>query len=71
MPGTEGDLTYVQDHPDGFAILALDTLDTPLSSPSTGMASLYNDVAERVGGGRSGGAQGSLIWGPLIWGLPG
>lgn len=39
-------LTYVRDHPDGFAILAQ---DRPLSSPSTGMASLLNDVAERVG----------------------
>lgn len=39
-------LTYVRDQPDGFAILAQ---DTPLSSPSTGMASLLNDVAERVG----------------------
>ena len=39
-------LTYVKDQPDGFAILAH---DTPLSSPSTGMASLLNDVAERVG----------------------
>ncbi|MEJ7602146.1 MAG: TetR/AcrR family transcriptional regulator [Kofleriaceae bacterium] len=39
-------LTYVKDHPDGFAILAH---DTPLVSPNTGMASLLNDVAERVG----------------------
>ena len=39
-------LTYVKDHPDGFAILAH---DTPLVSPSTGMASLLNDLAERVG----------------------
>jgi AcrR family transcriptional regulator len=39
-------LTYVKDHPEGFAILAH---DTPLSSPSTGMASLLTDVAERVG----------------------
>ena len=38
-------LTYVKDHPDGFAILAH---DTPLSSPTIGMASLLNDVAERV-----------------------
>ena len=38
-------LTYVRDQPDGFAILAQ---DRPLSS-STGMASLLNDVAERVG----------------------
>lgn len=39
-------LTYVRDQPDGFAILAQ---DRPLSSPSTGMQSLLNDVAERVG----------------------
>ena len=39
-------LTYVKDHPDGFAILAH---DTPMSSPKTGMASLLEDVAERVG----------------------
>ena len=39
-------LTYVRDQPDGFAILAQ---DTPLSSKSSGMASLLNDVAERVG----------------------
>ncbi len=38
-------LTYVKDHPDGFAILAH---DTPLSSPTIGMASLLNDVGERV-----------------------
>ena len=38
-------LTYVRDQPVGFAILAQ---DRPLSS-STGMASLLNDVAERVG----------------------
>ena len=38
-------LTYVRDQPDGFAILAQ---DTPLSSPSSGMASLLNDVAARV-----------------------
>ena len=38
-------LTYVRDQPAGFAILAQ---DRPLSS-STGMASLLNDVAERVG----------------------
>jgi AcrR family transcriptional regulator len=38
-------LTYVRDQPDGFAILAQ---DRPLTSPSTGMASLLNDVAERV-----------------------
>jgi AcrR family transcriptional regulator len=39
-------LAYVRDHPDGFAILAH---DTPLTSPSTGMASLLTDVAKRVG----------------------
>lgn len=38
-------LTYVKDHPDGFAILAH---DSPLTK-KTGMASLLNDVAERVG----------------------
>jgi AcrR family transcriptional regulator len=39
-------LTYVRDQPDGFAILAQ---DRPLSSPASGMQSLLNDVAERVG----------------------
>jgi AcrR family transcriptional regulator len=39
-------LTYVRDQPEGFAILAQ---DRPLSSPSAGMQSLLNDVAERVG----------------------
>lgn len=39
-------LTYVRDQPDGFAVLAQ---DRPLSAPSSGMASLLNDVAERVG----------------------
>ena len=39
-------LMYVKDHPDGFAILAH---DTPLTSSTTGMASLLTDVAERVG----------------------
>lgn len=39
-------LTYVQDQPDGFAILAQ---DRPLTSPASGMQSLLNDVAERVG----------------------
>ena len=40
-------LTYVRDQPDGFAILAQ---DTPLHAASSGgMASLLNDVAERVG----------------------
>ena len=40
-------LTYVKDHPDGFAIL---THDRPVASAGTGMSSLLNDVAERVGG---------------------
>jgi AcrR family transcriptional regulator len=35
-------LTYVRDHPEGFAILSHDR-------PGTGMASLLTDVAERVG----------------------
>ncbi len=40
-------LTYVKDHPDGFAIL---THDRPVAAAGTGMSSLLNDVAERVGG---------------------
>ena len=39
-------LSYVKDHPDGFAIL---TRDAPVSSAGGGMSSLLNDVAERVG----------------------
>jgi AcrR family transcriptional regulator len=39
-------LTYVKDHPDGFAVL---THDTPVASARGGMSSLLNDVAERVG----------------------
>jgi AcrR family transcriptional regulator len=39
-------LTYVRDHPDGFAIL---TRDAPATAARSGMASLLNDVAERVG----------------------
>ena len=39
-------LTYVKDHPDGFAIL---THDAPITTAGGGMASLLNDVAERVG----------------------
>jgi AcrR family transcriptional regulator len=39
-------LTYVKDHPDGFAIL---THDAPAASGRSGLASLLNDVAERVG----------------------
>ncbi|MDC0707434.1 TetR/AcrR family transcriptional regulator [Stigmatella sp. ncwal1] len=38
-------LTYVKDHPDGFAILAH---DTPVTTARGGMSSLLNDVAERV-----------------------
>lgn len=38
-------LSYVKDHPDGFAIL---THDPPMVSGRSGMASLLNDVAERV-----------------------
>jgi len=38
-------LTYVKDHPDGFAVL---THDTPIASGKSGMSSLLNDVAERV-----------------------
>ena len=39
-------LTYVKDHPDGFAVLAH---GAPVASASGGMSSLLNDVAERVG----------------------
>src|SRR5512140_711556 len=39
-------LTYVQDHPDGFAVLAH---GAPVASATGGMSSLLNDVAERVG----------------------
>jgi AcrR family transcriptional regulator len=39
-------LTYVKDHPDGFAIL---THDAPVTAAGGGMSSLLNDVAERVG----------------------
>lgn len=39
-------LTYVRDHPDGFAVL---THDAPVSTTKTSMSSLLNDVAERVG----------------------
>jgi AcrR family transcriptional regulator len=39
-------LTYVKDHPDGFAVLAH---NAPIGSPRGGMSSLLNDVAERVG----------------------
>jgi AcrR family transcriptional regulator len=39
-------LTYVKDHPDGFAILSH---DAPAAAGRSGLASLLNDVAERVG----------------------
>ncbi len=39
-------LTYVKDHPDGFAIL---THDAPVTTAGGGLSSLLNDVAERVG----------------------
>jgi AcrR family transcriptional regulator len=39
-------LTYVKDHPDGFAVLAH---GAPIASATGGMSSLLNDVAERVG----------------------
>jgi AcrR family transcriptional regulator len=39
-------LTYVKDHPDGFAVLAH---NAPIESARGGMSSLLNDVAERVG----------------------
>jgi AcrR family transcriptional regulator len=39
-------LSYVKDHPDGFAIL---THDAPVTAAGGGMSSLLNDVAERVG----------------------
>lgn len=39
-------LTYVRDHPDGFAVLGH---DTPAGATASGMSSLLNDVAERVG----------------------
>jgi AcrR family transcriptional regulator len=39
-------LTYVKDHPDGFAVLAH---GAPAASATGGMSSLLNDVAERVG----------------------
>ncbi len=39
-------LTYVKDHPDGFAIL---THDAPVTTAGGGMSSLLNDVAVRVG----------------------
>ena len=39
-------LSYVKDHPDGFAVL---THDAPVTTAGGGMSSLLNDVAERVG----------------------
>jgi AcrR family transcriptional regulator len=39
-------LSYVKDHPDGFAILVH---NAPVESARGGMSSLLNDVAERVG----------------------
>ena len=39
-------LSYVRDHPDGFAVLAQ---DSPLTSSRGTMSSLLNDMAERVG----------------------
>jgi AcrR family transcriptional regulator len=39
-------LTYVQDHPDGFAVLSQ---DSPLTSTRGRLSSLLNELAERVG----------------------
>ena len=39
-------LTYVKDHPDGFAVLSH---DRPVTAGAGGLQSLLNDVAERVG----------------------
>ncbi len=39
-------LSYVKDHPDGFAIL---THDAPVTAAGGGMSSLLNDLAGRVG----------------------
>jgi AcrR family transcriptional regulator len=39
-------LNYVKDHPDGFAVLAH---DSPTLAGRSGMSSLLNDLAERVG----------------------
>jgi AcrR family transcriptional regulator len=39
-------LSYVRDHPDGFAVLSQ---DSPLTSPRGTMSSLLNDMAQRVG----------------------
>jgi AcrR family transcriptional regulator len=39
-------LTYVKDHPDGFAVLAH---DAPITANRSNLSSLLSDVAERVG----------------------
>src|SRR5262249_26128612 len=39
-------LTYVKDHPDGFAVLSH---DSPVTSARGGMSSLLTDLAERIG----------------------
>jgi AcrR family transcriptional regulator len=39
-------LTYVKDHPDGFAVLSQ---DSPVTSTRGRLSSLLNDLAERVG----------------------
>jgi AcrR family transcriptional regulator len=39
-------LTYVKDHPEGFAVLSQ---DSPVTSSSGRLSSLLNDLAERVG----------------------
>jgi AcrR family transcriptional regulator len=39
-------LTYVKDHPDGFAVLSH---DAPVTMATGGMSGMLNDVAERVG----------------------
>jgi AcrR family transcriptional regulator len=39
-------LTYVQEHPEGFAVL---TRDAPVTIASGGMRGLLNEVADRVG----------------------
>jgi len=39
-------LTYVRDHPEGFAVL---THDAPVTASRGNLSSLLNDVAERVG----------------------
>jgi AcrR family transcriptional regulator len=39
-------LTYVKDHPDGFAVLSR---DAPVTMARGGLSGMLNDVAERVG----------------------